>query len=309
MKWHAFLAWIIAILALLLLGGGASAADALDELVAPGTKAEVLGTGYGFCEGPAADAQGRVYFSDGKKDSIHLWQSGRPVELFVGDSNDANGMMFNRKGELVVCEGAAFRVVAFDVGTRQKRVLVGAGQRQFNEPNDLAIDAQGGFYFTDPNYAHRGQKPIKKEVAYYLSPDGTLSTVSEACQNPNGVLLSADDRILYLADCRGKALYKYDVLGPGKLAHETRWLELEGSPDGMTLDAQGKLYIACGGKGVLVYTPAGKRLGAIDAQYGVPYSSNCVFGGPDFKTLLVTSRDKFLGISMKVQGLKPWPAR
>ncbi len=299
----------LAVAAILLLGSVAPAAETIADLVAPGTRAEVLGTGYGFSEGPAADAHGNVYFSDGKNDSIHVYQVGRPVRLFVDDSTDANGMMFNADGELVVCEGAAYRVVAFDVRTKHKRILLGGGRRQFNEPNDLAIDAGGGFYFTDPNYRHHGQKPLKKEDAYYCSPRGVVSRVSDVCQTPNGILLSADGKTLYLADCKAKVIYRYAVAGPGKLENETRWLELPGHPDGMTADEQGNLYFACGGSGVQVYSPEGKRMGAIDAAYGVDYSSNCCFGGRGFKTLLITSRDKFLAVEMKVSGVKPLPLR
>ena len=293
----------------LLVGSGSAAALELDALIAPGTRAEVLGTGYGFSEGPAADAEGNVYFSDGKNDSIHLYRPGRGVTVFVNDSTDANGMMFNADGELVVCEGAAFRVVAFNTATRTKRVLVGDGPRQFNEPNDLAVDRRGGFYFTDPNYKHRGQEPIKKQDVYYGSPRGKVKRVSDVCRTPNGILLSADGKTLYLADCTAGVIYKYDVPSPGKLANETRWIELGAHPDGMTQDARGNLYFACGRAGIKVYTQKGKPIGVIDGAYGVDYASNCCFGGKAFSTLYITSRDKFLGLVTKVRGVEPLPLR
>jgi gluconolactonase len=275
----------------------------LEEIVTPGTELEVLGTGYGFCEGPAADAQGNIYFSDGRKDSIHFYELGRPVRLFVDDSTDANGMMLNSQGELYVCEGAAHRVVAFDVKTKQKRVLASQVDGiQFNEPNDLAIDHQNGFYFTDPNYQHRGQETVMKEDTYYCSPEGQLTRVSTVCVKPNGVLLSPDEKTLYLADSRGEVIYRYDVVGPGKLANETLWIEgLAAHPDGMTLDEQGNLYVCCGRAGLKVYSSRRKPVGVIE----VPYASNCCFGGRDFTTLFITSSDKFLGIGMKVRGIRP----
>ncbi|MHC4176113.1 MAG: SMP-30/gluconolactonase/LRE family protein [Planctomycetota bacterium] len=275
----------------------------LQQIIAPGTQPEVLGTGYGFSEGPAADARGNVYFSDGKNDSIHFYEPGKPVELFVDDSTDANGMMFNGKGELCVCEGAAYRVVAFDVKTKKKRVLASQiDGTHFNEPNDLAVDRQDGFYFTDPNYRHRGQETVMKEDTYYCSPEGKITRVSTVCIKPNGVLLAPDDKTLYLADARGQRIYKYDVVGPGKLAKEILWIDnLGANPDGMTLDEHGNLYICCGRAGVKVYSARGKPIGAIE----VPYASNCCFGGSDFGTLLVTSRDMFLGIKTKVRGIKP----
>jgi len=274
----------------------------IDDIVAPGTEPEVLGTGYGFCEGPAADSQGNVYFSDGKNDSIHFYEVGNEVRLFVDDSTDANGMMFNHQGELVTCEGAAYRVVAFDVTTKKKRTLANRIDGvHFNEPNDLTIDACDGFYFTDPNYRHRGQETVMKEDVYYVSPKGEVTRVSTVCKKPNGILLTSDDKTLYLADNAGRVIYRYDVTGPGKLAGEKLWIDLGAGPDGMTLDEHGNLYVACGRAGVKVYSPEGKPIGVIE----VPYASNCCFGGKDFSTLYITSAARFLGIKTKVRGTKP----
>ncbi len=299
---HAPWCWLV----LIALAYPATAAETtLEDLVAPGAKPKVLGSGYGFCEGPAADAQGNVYFSDGRNNTIHYYEPGKPVSVFVDDSLDANGMMFNARGELIVCEGAAFRVVAFDVATRQKRVLVGGRQqREFNEPNDLSIDLGGGFYFTDPNYRHRGQELLRKEDAYYRATDGTVSRVSTVCETPNGILLTPDDKTLYLADNRGKCLYRYDVLGPGRLANEQKWIDLGAGPDGMTLDEQGNLYVCCNPAGVKVISPEGKLIGTIDVK-----ASNAVFGGPDFQTLYLTSWKEFVGLRMQVTGVKPLPLR
>jgi len=274
----------------------------IDNIIDPAAEPEVLGTGYGFCEGPATDAKGNIYFSDGKNDSIHSYEPGKPVRLFVDDSTDANGMMFNSQGELCVCEGAAYRIVAFDVETKKKRTLVDRIDGvHFNEPNDLTIDAHDGFYFTDPNYRHRGQETVMKEDTYYCSANGKPTRVSTVCVKPNGILLTPDGKTLYLADNRGKLIYKYDVLGPGRLANETRWIDLGAGPDGMTLDEHGNLYVSCGRAGVKVYSAEGKPVGVIK----VPYASNCVFGGKDFTTLYITSAKEVLGIKTKVQGIKP----
>jgi len=279
----------------------------LDDLIPPDTRPKVLGGGYGFCEGPAADGEGNVYFSDGRNDAIHCWRPGEPVELFTDDSTDANGMMFNSRGDLYVCEGAAYRVVAFDVKTKQKRVLAHQiDGMHFNEPNDLAIDRHDGFYFSDPNYQHRGQPTVMKQDVYYRSAGGHISRVSTVCFKPNGVLLSTDDRTLYVADARGQRIYRYDVPGPGRLANETLWIDrLGANPDGMTLDEHGNLYVCLGRAGMKVFTRDAAWIGTID----VPYASNCCFGDRDFETLLVTSEDKFLGVRTRVQGIKPLPAR
>lgn len=285
---------------------GAGAITQLSDIVASGTQPQVLGTGYGFCEGPAGDAEGNVYFSDGQKNSIHFYEPGKGVRLFTDDSTDANGMMMNSKGELVVCEGAAYRVVKFDVQTKKKTVLASEiDGTHFNEPNDLTIDEVDGFYFTDPCYSHGKQKAVMKEDVYYVSPQGKITRVSTVCKKPNGILLSADCKTLYLADNGGRKIYKYDVKSPGVLANETQWINLPGGPDGMTLDEHGNLYVALGRMGVGVYSPEGKAIGIIS----VPSASNVTFGGKDFRTLFITSGRNFLAIETKVRGIKPPCAR
>ena len=135
----------------------------------------------------------------------------------------------------------------------------------------------------------------------YKPDQGKVTRVSTVCTKPNGILLTPDCKTLYLADNRDKLIYKYDVAAPGKLVNQTRWIDLGAGPDGMTLDTHGNLYVSCGRAGVKVYSPRGKPIGVIK----VPYASNCVFGGPDFTTLYVTSADKFLGLKTKVRGIKP----
>jgi gluconolactonase len=278
----------------------------LDNIISPGTDPEVLGDGYGFTEGPAADAQGNVYFSDGKNDAIYYWELGKPPELFTDRSPDAIGMMLNAQGELYVCEGAAYRIVAFDTRTKTKRVLCSEIDGQhFNEPNDLAIDFHDGFYFSDPNYQHHGQPTVMKQDVYYCSPEGRVTRVSTVCYKPNGVLLSADDQTLYVADARGQRIYRYDVTGPGQLVNERLWIDkLGANPDGLTLDEHDNLYICCGKAGLQIYDHLGQPVGRI----GV-HAANCCFGGHDFRTLCIASVDKFLGLRTEVVGLKPLPLR
>ena len=278
----------------------------LDDIISPEAKPDVLGNGYGFVEGPAADGQGNVYFSDGKNDSIHVWQAGRAVALFTDRSTDPTGMMVGAQGALYVCEGAAHRVVAFDVSTKLRRVLCSQIDGQhFNEPNDLAVDFLGGFYFSDPHYQHRGQPTVMKQDVYYCSADGDVTRVSTVCHKPNGVLLSADDRTLYVADARGQRVYRYNVAGPGRLSNERVWIDrLGANPDGLTLDEHDNLYVCCGKAGLRVFDRTGAPLGRLDI-----HAANGCFGGPDFRILCVASVDRFLGIRTKVVGMKPLPLR
>lgn len=278
----------------------------IQDIISPGTSPVILGDGYGFTEGPAADRLGNVYFSDGKNDSIYYWEVDRPAVRFVDDSTDAIGMMFSAQGELYVCEGAAYRIVAYDVHTRQKRVLCSQIDGQhFNEPNDLAIDFHGGFYFSDPNYQHRGQPTVMKQDVYYCSAQNVVRRVSTVCFKPNGVLLSADDKTLYVADARGQRIYRYDITAPGELTRERILIDqLGANPDGLTLDEHGNLYVCCGKAGLKVFDRLGQFIGQIDV-----HAANCCFGGRDFRMLCVASAERFVGIPTNVIGMKPLALR
>lgn len=278
----------------------------LNDIILPGTQPETLGDGYGFTEGPAADRFGNVYFSDGRNNSIYYWEVGQPIARFTDDSTDAIGMMFNAQGDLYVCEGAAYRIVAYNVRTKERRVLCSQIDGQhFNEPNDLAIDFHGGFYFSDPNYQHHGQPTVMKQDVYYCSAQGQVTRVSTVCFKPNGVLLSADDRTLYVADARGQRIYRYDVAGPGQLTNECLWVDqLGANPDGLTLDQHDNLYICCGKAGLKIYDSSGQPIGQIDV-----HAANCCFGGHDFRTLCVASSERFLAIRTNILGMKPLPLR
>jgi gluconolactonase len=205
-----------------------------------------------------------------------------------------------------VCEGAAYGIAAYDVQTKARRVLCGEIDGQhFNEPNDLAIDSGGGFYFSDPNYQHHGQPTVMKQDVYYCSAEGRVARVSTVCHKPNGVLLSGDDRTLYVADARGQRIYRYDVQGPGRLANQRIWIDgLGANPDGMTLDEHDNLYICCGKAGLKIFDRAGQPIGRIDV-----HAANCCFGGSDFRLLCIASADKFLGVRMRVVGLRPLSLR
>jgi gluconolactonase len=128
------------------------------SVVAPGAKlVKVEGT-YEFTEGPAADANGNVYFSDVRAARCYYWTTDGKVTLWREDTGNANGQAIDRSGNLLACEGGRGRVVSLDP---QRHVTVVADQYQgkrFNQPNDLWIDPHHGVYFTDPIYG-RGEKP------------------------------------------------------------------------------------------------------------------------------------------------------
>ena len=180
-------------------------------IVAPGAKLERLfGEGF-FTEGPAPSPDGSVYFSDitvGKasgNQAGYIWRwdpQTRTSTVFRSPSGMSNGMVFDAQGRMVVAEGAAFggrRITRTDMKTGKSVILAALFDgRPFNSPNDVALDARGRIYFTDPRYV--GWEPIEQPVqgVYRIDPDGRVSLVVADAGKPNGIAVSPDEATLYV---------------------------------------------------------------------------------------------------------------
>jgi gluconolactonase len=191
------------------------------------------------------------------------------------------------------------------VDTKDKRVLAGEfeGQR-FNAPNDLVIDAAGGVYFTDPMFGAPQPLPQGVQGVYYRSADGKVSRVVNNAPAPNGVLLSRDEKTLYVLPSMSPEMQAYPVEAPGQLGEMRVFCKVKNPPgrnggcDGATIDEHGNLYLTTG-LGVQVFSPQGEALGVIEVP---EQPANCTFGGPDGKTLYVTARTSLYAFPMLVKG-------
>ncbi len=263
-----------------------------------------LHTGFDFTEGPAADAKGNIYFTDIPKEKIYTVDLDGKLSVFVEGSNHANGLMFNAKGELVACEMDG-QLVAYDIATKKKRTVIDKHDgKYFNAPNDLVIDKSGGIYFTDP--AFRAPKPLPQgKTAVYYTANGKVTRLIDDLPNPNGVILSIDEKTLYVIPSGQSDMMKYPIESPGKIGKGSVFCTLQqpkgkkgGGGDGLTIDTKGNLYITSG-LGLQVFDPAGKLLGIITLPEG---PANVTFGGADFKTLYVTARTSLYTVRMETTG-------
>ncbi len=265
-----------------------------------------------FTEGPAADRQGIVYFTDVPNAKVYKIEPGNKASVFRAESNHTNGQMFNAASELLGCESKTGRIVAVARDGKTVRVLAdGYKGRRFDRPNDLCVDRTGGVYFTDPHFG----VPLSADEfqVYYIAPDGRVTGLLRDMKYPNGVILSPDETTLYVV-CTGQAdVMAYPVESPGKLGPGRVFCRLEQTPtqkngggDGLTVDTKGNLYITSVA-GVQVFDPKGKLLGVLKMPVNPADSkpmnpSNCTFGGPDFKTLYITSRTKVFALPMEAEG-------
>ncbi|HQE26368.1 MAG TPA: SMP-30/gluconolactonase/LRE family protein, partial [Phycisphaerae bacterium] len=256
-----------------------------------------------------AGADGYLLVSDVPGNAIHRWTKAGGGGEFLKPSGYAgppspmfreagsNGLVMTRGG-LVMADSGNRGIARIDMRTKAKTMLCSHFEgKRLNSPNDLWIDTAGGIYFTDPRYGNRDNMEMKEEAVYYVTADGQISRIIDDLVRPNGIALSPDGKTLYVVDNGTSLLYRYPVLGPGKLGKGERIAYTPG-PDGMSVDEKGRLYVT-GIEGTLVLEPDGKWIGVI-ASAEPP--SNCTFGGKDYRTLFITARTGLYAIETQTRG-------
>ncbi|HEX7447679.1 MAG TPA: SMP-30/gluconolactonase/LRE family protein [Pirellulales bacterium] len=285
----------------------APAADEGDSIPGIGPKGKVTKVhgGFEFTEGPAADKNGVIYFSDIPASKVYRLEADDKVSVFRHPSNHTNGSMFNAEGELVSCEMDG-QVVAVSADGQKVRPLAAMYEgKRFNAPNDLVVDRADGVYFTDPHFLAPEPLPQGVTAVYYVGGGGLVKRLIDDLKAPNGVILSVDEKTLYVVPSMQAEVMAYPVEAPGKLGKAKVFCRLkqpEGQQnrggDGLTIDSKGNLYITTN-LGLQVIDREGKHLGIIE----VPEPpANVTFGGKDFKTLYITARTSLYRAEMEVKG-------
>ena len=272
-----------------------------NRVVAPGATLEKLAGGFEFTEGPTSDRAGNVFFTDQPNNRIMKWSVDGKLSTFLQPAGRANGMYFDAKGHLLACadEHTALWSIAPD-GSHTVLASRFDG-KPFNGPNDVWESPGGMIYVTDPFYARSWWDyqvlPQESEQVYVLSPDRqTLRRVTADLVKPNGIIGTPDGRTLFVSDIRAGRTYAYDIQPDGSLSN--RRLRCEQGSDGMTLDAEGRLYLT--GKGVSVFDRDGRQVDQIDVPE--PWTANVSFGGRDHRTLFITASKGLYAIALRAQG-------
>ncbi len=267
------------------------------SVVAAGAKAEKLAGGFRFTEGPAADAQGNIFFSDIPNNRIHKWSLDGRLLTFRENSGRSNGLYFDKDGNLLACEGGGRRLVSIDPQGRVTVLAEKYENKRFNSLNDLWIDPKGGTYFTDPRYGPRDDLEQDGEHVYYLSTDHKkIIRVIDDMVRPNGIIGTPDGKLLYVTDHGGKKTFVYTINKDATLSNKKLFAP-EGS-DGMTIDNEGNVYLTT--DVVAVYNKNGQKIETIEVP---ERPANVSFGGKDRQTLFITARTSLYSVRMRVKGL------
>jgi len=290
----------VAFCALLPSAALAQSATAIPGVVAAGVTPELVSEAFVNTEGPLGAPDGGLYFSDTDANRTYRIDSAGKITVYRENTDRGNGIAMYRDGTMVWAEE---RRLSWKNQANGGYMSITPGFRAF-QPNDLIMTAKGGIYFTDP-----GPRPVVpglKVNVYYLGPYTRVPVVvDDSVPRPNGVILSNDEKTLYVANTIGMEVFAYDVQDDGTLKNRRAFAQLNGIPagqegfgDGMAIDTQDRLYVATL-TGVQIFDKAGKYLGTIK----VPRQpSNVAFAGPGKKTLYITARQGLYRINLDSQG-------
>ncbi len=288
-------------------------------------------------EGPAFGADGDLFFSDIFAGRIYRMTPAGKLSVFRADSGRTNGNTFDSRGRLVSCEGSEQgpggrrRIVRTDLETGRIEVLTDRYQgKRYNSPNDVVADDKGRVWFTDPFYGDdRSSLELDAESVYRIDPDGTVTRVlsQPEVERPNGLALTPDGKTLYVVDSNAtpggnRKIWAFDVSEAGRPTNRRLVFDFGKGRggDGLRLDNRGNLWVAAGIQfprhsgetadvppGVYVLSPKGELLGRIPIPEDL--CTNLAFGGPDRKTLHVTSGKSIYKIPTAVSGYALYPPR
>jgi gluconolactonase len=272
----------------------------------------VAGPFGGTTEGPVWDGEA-VLFSHipGSRIMRYDPKNGKTTEYLTGN-NHINGLCFDAQGNLYGCQQGGRRIVRLE---KDKQTLTSLPHRldgkRHNNPNDLAVDKQGRIWFTDPYSGawDSGPQELDHMSVLRLDPKGDdeweLKRISSDVSRPNGILVSRDQKTLYVAQSgysldQARELRAYDINDDGTLGGyntlHTFGVDRRGPQrgvDGMTLDAEGNIFVCAGweeagpGPMIYVFSPEGRVLSTHPLRVDRP--TNCCFGGANMSTFYVTN--------------------
>ena len=270
-------------------------------IVPDGAKVELVWADGKFTEGPTLGPKGVIFFSDIGQRTMCFDPATDNTTVFRQPSGKANGLMMDRKGNLIACEGAhggGRRVSLTNAKGKTRTIVDSWNGKRFNSPNDLAIDSNNRIYFTDPRYGGGDDRELDFE-GIFLITGRKVKLATKNISRPNGILVSLDGKRVFVADNHSDAdgnhhLVSFTVQKDGTLAEKKILFDIGPNRrgiDGMTLDEEGNIYATAGKgdrSGIYVFSPKGVHLAFIPSG---DTPTNCVFGGGSEKrTLYITAR-------------------
>ena len=292
-------------------------ARAIPGVVAAGARIELIKEGFKGTEGPVALPDGSLAFTETQANRITRIAADGTTSAFIENTNGSNGLGFNARGELIAVQVADTRVGVIHPPERRRTLADNFEGAAFGRPNDLVVDRRGGVYFTDSGAnvpagqaapAPASGREVAKPAVYYITPEGVLKRLASDIERPNGIQLSPDEKVLYVANTLGEYVLAYDVAADGTVSGRRNFARLAGwsksdngyssGADGLAVDEQGRLYVASNA-GIEIFSAAGEALGRIELP---KKPQNLAFAGSGKRTLYVVGRGAAYRIALDTAG-------
>jgi sugar lactone lactonase YvrE len=279
---------------------GSSANQVLHDILASGEDWELVGEGYGFTEGTAADATGNVFFQDIPASATYEVKPGGHPVVISKEAKKASGTCFTTDGSRYEVATGSRQILRYEDGGKVSVIADNIAG------NDLLVARNGNVYVTAPDGT---EKPSK---LYLIRPGRQPVVVDSGLKFINGLCMTPDQSQLYVAESASHWIWIYSILSDGSLGNKQRfgWLHSPDDqetawPDGMKCDREGRLYVATR-LGIQVLDP----LGRVNAILPVPsgQASNCCFGGRDFDVLYASCGGRVYRRRLRVRGCNPFEA-
>jgi gluconolactonase len=276
---------------------GALQTPAIAGVVATGTTIELIKEGFNGTEGPLALPDTSFIFTETTANKITRIAADGSTSTFLDNSNGSNGLGFGTNGDLYAVQVLQPRVGIVYPAAHARTLADNFDGKPFARPNDLVVDRKGNVYFTDSGAPLKPGDPATAVPAVYrISTSGALERLASDIERPNGIQLSPDEKVLYVANTYGEHVLAYDIGANGKIGARRNFAKLDGyrktdtgyssGADGLAVDAAGRLYVASTA-GIQVFSNKGEALGII-ALPKPP--QNLAFAGAGKKTLYVVGR-------------------
>jgi len=286
----------------------AAVTPAIAGVVAAGTRIELIKDGFTGTEGPVALPDGSLIFTETNANRITRIAADGSTSTFLDNSNGANGLGLTVDGTLYAVQVANPQVGIVYPPAKVKILADQFEGAPFGRPNDIVVDKHNGVYFTDSGaLAKSGQPPTAKPAVYHITPAGDLQRIASDIERPNGIQLSPDEKVLYVANTLGEYVFAYDVAADGSVGQRRSFAKLAGwkktdngyssGADGLAVDARGRLYVATN-IGIEIFNANGEAIGNITLP---KQPQNLAFAGPGKKELYAVGR----GSAYKIAVLTP----
>jgi len=275
--------------------------EAFQKLLIPGEGWKLVAEGYKFLEGPATDAKGKLFFNDVPNSKTYRLNAGGKPETFVEESGKGDGQAFGPDGRLIAVAGGENKIVAYKPDGSMEVLADGF------RGNDLIVRNDGKIYVTEPGWNGKDPSHI-----WLILPDGTKNIVDTGLKFSNGIALSPDQSLLYVADTKSHWVYSYQIQLDGTLANKQRFFQIavpdtadDSGADGLEVDTDGRVYVATR-MGIQVCDPAGRVQCILPVPNGKV--ANMAFGGTEHDILYAACGDKLFQRKLRTHGVQSFAA-